>query len=127
MKRVLCWVLMLCFLAGSVPFVYGGDYGTAPPNPVYSSSYQGGGSYGGNGYAEDDDYMSTEPVPEGEYMMFDAIVLRPLGIVSMGVGFVSSIIAAPWMASSGSEDRVKQEFFEKPYNYTFCRKLGDID
>jgi|GEM_PF-1250567 len=128
MKKVLCWVLMMClFVGGGVPFVHGGDYGTAPPNPAYSSPYQGGASYGENDYYREDTYESSGPVPEGEFIIFDAAVLRPLGVVSMAFGLVGGIIAFPSMMASGSQDRVKKELFEKPYDYTFCRKLGDLD
>jgi len=65
--------------------------------------------------------------PAGEFIIFDAFVLRPLGLVSMGVGAGSAVVAAPWGTSSHSEDRVQRELLQKPYWYTFCRPLGDID
>lgn len=65
--------------------------------------------------------------PPGEFIIFDALVLRPLGVMAMGVGAVGAAAAAPWAASSNSQDRVKRELLEKPYWYTFCRPLGDSD
>ena len=65
--------------------------------------------------------------PMGEFIIFDALILRPLGLVSMGAGAVGAAIAAPWSISSRSEDRVKRELLQKPYWYTFCRPVGDID
>jgi hypothetical protein len=65
--------------------------------------------------------------PLGEFIIFDAVVLRPLGLVSMGVGAIGAGIAAPWAASSNSQARVDRELIQKPYDYTFCRPLGDID
>jgi hypothetical protein len=65
--------------------------------------------------------------PAGEFIIFDALILRPLGLVSMGVGAVGAAASAPWAASSNSQDRVNRELLQKPYWYTFCRPLGDID
>ena len=65
--------------------------------------------------------------PPGEFIIFDAVVLRPLGLASMGVGAIGAALAAPWAGSSHSEDRVKRELLEKPDWYTFCRPLGDSD
>jgi len=65
--------------------------------------------------------------PLGEFIIFDAVILRPLGLVSMGVGAIGAGLAAPWAASSNSQARVNRELIQKPYDYTFCRPLGDID
>jgi hypothetical protein len=68
----------------------------------------------------------TSP-PQGEFIMFDVFILRPLGLASMAVGAVSAVAAAPWAQSSHSTDRVQRELIQKPYDYTFCRPVGDID
>lgn len=68
----------------------------------------------------------TSP-PQGEFIIFDALVLRPLGFVSMAVGMVGAAAASPYAASSNSMDRVQRELIDKPYNYTICRPVGDID
>jgi len=65
--------------------------------------------------------------PMGEFIIFDALILRPLGLASMAVGAGGAVLAAPWSRSSNSEDRVKRELLRKPYWYTFCRPVGDID
>jgi len=68
----------------------------------------------------------TSP-PQGEFIIFDIFILRPLGLASMAVGAVSTIAAVPWVEPSHSNDRVERELIQKPYEYTFCRPLGDID
>ncbi|MGC9967498.1 MAG: hypothetical protein ABSE08_19035 [Syntrophobacteraceae bacterium] len=68
----------------------------------------------------------TSP-PQGEFIMFDVFILRPLGLASMAVGAVSAAAAAPWAESSNSTNRVQRELIQKPYDYTFCRPVGDID
>ena len=65
--------------------------------------------------------------PMGEFIIFDVFILRPLGLASMAVGAGSAAVAYPWAKSSHSEDRVKRELLQKPYWYTFCRPVGDID
>jgi len=65
--------------------------------------------------------------PQGEFIFFDIFVLRPLGVVSMALGAASALVANPVASMSHSEDRVEREFIQKPYWYTFCRPVGDID
>ncbi|MGA2028297.1 MAG: hypothetical protein ABSH17_14690 [Syntrophobacteraceae bacterium] len=65
--------------------------------------------------------------PPGEFILFDAFILRPLGLASMAVGAGAAAVAYPWSRSSNSEDRVQRELLQKPYWYTFSRPLGDID
>ena len=65
--------------------------------------------------------------PMGEFIIFDAFVLRPLGIAAMAIGAAGAYGAMPWAIPSHSEDRVQRQLIQKPYDYTFCRPLGDID
>jgi hypothetical protein len=65
--------------------------------------------------------------PTGEFIIFDALILRPMGLAAMAVGAGGAAIAYPWSRSSNSENRVKRELLQKPYWYTFCRPVGDID
>ncbi len=65
--------------------------------------------------------------PTGEFIIWDALILRPMGLAAMAVGAGGAVLAYPWTRSSHSQDRVRRELFQKPYSYTFCRPLGDID
>ncbi|MDA8307636.1 MAG: hypothetical protein M0Z81_12505 [Deltaproteobacteria bacterium] len=65
--------------------------------------------------------------PPGDFILLDALILRPLGLAAMAVGAIGAVAATPWAEASHSEDRVKRELIEKPYWYTFCRPLGDSD
>ena len=65
--------------------------------------------------------------PLGEFIIFDAVILRPLGLASMVLGAAGAAVASPWAASSNSMNRVQRELLDKPYDYTFCRPVGDID
>ena len=64
---------------------------------------------------------------QGEFILFDVFVLRPLGLASMAVGAAGALVANPVASMSHSEDRVQRELIDKPYWYTFCRPVGDID
>ena len=44
--------------------------------------------------------------PPGEDILFDALILRPLGLASMAIGAGTAVVAFPWSISSNSEDRV---------------------
>jgi hypothetical protein len=65
--------------------------------------------------------------PMGEFIIVDTLILRPLGLVSMGVGAAMAVLSYPASAPSNSEDRVTRELIQKPYGYTFCRPIGDIN
>ena len=65
--------------------------------------------------------------PMGEFIIFDALILRPLGLAAMAVGATGAAISYPWAKPSNSEDRVNRELLQKPYWYTFCRPIGDIN
>ncbi len=66
-----------------------------------------------------------EDSPPGEFILMDVLILRPLGLVSMAVGFTGAVLASPWGCSSCTSHRVKKELLEKPWNYTFARPLGE--
>ncbi len=63
----------------------------------------------------------------GEYIIVDAFILRPLGLAAMAVGAAGAAVAYPWSRPSHTENRVDRELIQKPYWYTFCRPIGDID
>jgi len=65
--------------------------------------------------------------PAGEFIIFDALILRPMGLAAMAIGAGTAAVAYPWSRPSHSQYRVKKELLQKPYWYTFCRPIGDID
>jgi len=108
MKRALCLLIALGFFAG--PLL----------NQVRAEDYRRSPSL----LAEFD---SRYDEPPGDYIFFDTFLLRPLGLVSMGVGLVTAAFSMPWAATSCTPDRVQKELIEKPFHYTFTRPLGDIE
>lgn len=75
----------------------------------------------------DPSVMTQSAQPSGDLIILDALVLRPLGLAAMGVGAIGAVAAAPWAASSNSQAVVRQELLQRPYAYTFCRPLGDVE
>ncbi len=103
MKRAISFVLFLCFI--SVLFC----------QPLYSQSIQG-----------------TEPVvtsknnPSGTMIIFDLIIMRPLGIAACTIGTAGFIVSLPFVAFSGGFNNVVNELLAKPGHFTFERQLGDF-
>ncbi len=60
-------------------------------------------------------------------MMFDLILLRPLGLLATGAGSVIFVVALPFTLPSGSAGDAACELVRRPFNYTFSRPLGDMD
>jgi hypothetical protein len=63
----------------------------------------------------------------GEYILVDALILRPLGIAAGLIGLGGSIVAYPFACVTCSGDRVDRELIQKPWDHTFKRPIGDID
>jgi hypothetical protein len=64
--------------------------------------------------------------PSGEAIIFDAVILRPLGLASMVVGAAGALVSTPWAESSCTWGPVERQLIRKPFDYTFCRPLGNI-
>lgn len=90
-----------------------------------------GGSSCSSGYTSPDSsdysFSTFDTDPPGEMILADVLILRPLGIASQIVGVAGSIISLPWAASSCSGCLVQKRLLQEPFEYTWCRKLGDVD
>jgi hypothetical protein len=63
----------------------------------------------------------------GAGMAFDFVILRPLGIITTGIGCGFFIVSLPFTVWSA--ERIKQSgynFVGEPASYTFIRPLGDL-
>jgi hypothetical protein len=65
--------------------------------------------------------------PTGEALLFDLALLRPAGLVAMGVGAVLGVFTYPMAQITHSEDRYDQKLFVEPYEYTFVRPMGEME
>jgi hypothetical protein len=122
-QKALCMWIIVALLIGGIAIPAHAGEAPAPRSPVdgpYQAQNESVGSYYGMS-----DYRSNPP---GELLIADALILRPLGLVSCAIGVVSTMfITSPWACSSNSHDRVQAELIDKPFGYTFKRKLGDLD
>jgi hypothetical protein len=57
----------------------------------------------------------------------DAVVLRPLGLCAIPIGFGAFIIALPFSALGGNTQASFDKLVKAPAKYTFERPLGDFD
>jgi hypothetical protein len=69
-------------------------------------------------------FESTEP--EGGEMIYDTLVLRPVGIIATAVGSVFFILSLPFSALGDNVDAASEKLVRDPYRYTFERPLGEF-
>jgi Zn-dependent protease len=65
--------------------------------------------------------------PSSYWIIEDTFLMRPAGIIAMGVGAAVAVVAFPFAAMSNSVDRLGQRMFVEPYEFTWVRPLGDLD
>ncbi len=81
-------------------------------------------------HASDRDYHSNsnrEILSTGEKMVLDAVVLRPVGLVTTVAGTAIYTISLPFSLLGGNEAQVREHLINEPARYTFKRPLGDVD
>jgi len=71
-------------------------------------------------------YGKKEDVPSGDAMIADLILVRPVGMAAVVVGFGMSILAMPFALASGSTREVYQKLLVEPFDFAFSRPLGSF-
>ena len=71
------------------------------------------------------EYFETKE-PSGDAMLYDTIVLRPIGIVATAVGSVFWLISLPFSAAGDNVDTATEKLVKEPAAYTFKRPLGEF-
>lgn len=71
------------------------------------------------------EYFEAED-PSGGAMIFDAVVVRPVGIVATAVGCVFFVVSSPFSALGGNIDTAGEKLVKDPANFTFKRPLGEF-
>lgn len=66
----------------------------------------------------------TAKEPSGIGMIFDFLVLRPLGIAAVVGGTAFFIVSLPFSAITGNTDEAADKLVAAPFKYTFQRPLG---
>ena len=71
------------------------------------------------------DYFEARE-PGGGAMMYDTIVVRPVGIVATAVGSIFWLISLPFSASGDNVDMATEKLVKEPAAFTFKRPLGEF-
>ncbi len=72
-----------------------------------------------------EEYFEAED-PSGGAMMFDVVVVRPVGIVATAVGAVFFVVSSPFSALGGNIDVAREKLINDPAAFTFKRPLGEF-
>ncbi len=73
---------------------------------------------------EKPDYRGTG---KGEAILFDLFFLRPLGLISCGLGFATTIVGAPFIIGRENAREVGDALLNEPGSFAVVRPLGQID
>lgn len=75
----------------------------------------------------DRDYVGgCEKEPTGGMMMWDALVMRPVGIVGTALGSVVWLVSYPFAYWGGNTDASTEALVQHPFEWTFQRPLGEF-
>lgn len=72
------------------------------------------------------DDTGTVSGDKGTDMLVDAVLLRPLGLVTTVLGTAVTVVTLPFTLPSGSVGDAADAMIMKPAEYTFNRPLGDF-
>jgi len=70
---------------------------------------------------------SSDDQIKGAEMVTDVAIVRPLGFVTVILGFGFFLISSPFSALGGNFDEAWDILVAKPAKFTFKRGLGDFD
>ena len=71
------------------------------------------------------EYFETED-PSGAAMIFDLVLVRPVGLVATAVGAVTFVLSWPFSALGGNSGEASEKLISEPAAYTFKRPLGEF-
>lgn len=64
--------------------------------------------------------------PAGGEMLYDLVIVRPIGIIATAVGSVTYVLSLPFSALGGNVDAAGEKLVKDPFQYTFKRPLGQF-
>jgi hypothetical protein len=64
--------------------------------------------------------------PGGGEMLFDVVVLRPIGAVAIAVGSVFWLVSLPFSTLGDNVDTATEKMVKEPTAFTFRRPLGEF-
>lgn len=68
-----------------------------------------------------------DPQIKAGYMVGDALVARPVGIVATAAGFLFFLVASPFALIAGNAGEAWDAMVVYPAKFTFTRHLGDFE
>jgi hypothetical protein len=71
------------------------------------------------------EYTEAED-PSGASMLFDTVLVRPIGIVATAVGAVFFVVSWPFSALGDNVDEAGEKLVKDPARFTFKRPLGEF-
>ena len=71
------------------------------------------------------DYFEAKE-PSGGEMIYDAVIIRPIGLVATVVGMAFFVVTLPFSALAGNVDTAGEKLVSDPGKYTFKRPLGEF-
>ena len=71
------------------------------------------------------EYFETRE-PSGGAMMYDMVVLRPVGVVATVIGSAFWLISIPFSAAGDNYDTATKKLVKEPAAFTFKRPLGEF-
>lgn len=75
--------------------------------------------------ALDQEQLGREPTTNE--VMADALLARPAGLIALGLGALTYVVALPFTLPSGSTDTAYDTLIKQPAQYTFKRPIGQMD
>jgi len=64
---------------------------------------------------------------DSELMIFDMVLARPAGLISIGVGTSLFVLSLPFTLCSRNVKHTAHKLIMEPINYTFTRPLGQME
>lgn len=64
---------------------------------------------------------------DNDLMIFDMILARPAGLISIGVGTTVFVLSLPFTLCSRNVKYTAHKLIVEPINYTFTRPLGQME
>jgi hypothetical protein len=64
--------------------------------------------------------------PEGGEMIYDALIVRPVGMIATAVGSIFFVLTLPFSAAGDNVDTASEKLVKSPARFTFQRPLGEF-
>lgn len=62
--------------------------------------------------------------PTGTEILFDLVVIRPLGMVGLAIGTTFFIVSLPMLLITRSVENAADALVDEPFKFTFVRGMG---